>query len=246
MKDLFSKQANEYSAFRPSYPQALFEYLVTLVPSLQSAWDCGTGNGQVAGVLAGYFHQVYATDISPRQLAKAVQRENLFYSEQPAEQTNFRQAQFDLITVAQAIHWFNFQCFYNEVRRTLKAGGILAVIGYGLLKSATNLDDIISEFYSAKVGRYWDEERRYIDEEYRSIPFPFVELQTPHFQMEVEWSIEQLIGYFNTWSAVQHYMEAMGNNPVDEISDKIREAWGPADKRKFIFPILLRIARAGE
>jgi len=72
MKDNFSNQSFLYAKFRPSYPAALFEFILSLVPDKQSAWDCGTGNGQIAGVLADSFEIVYATDISKNQLANAI------------------------------------------------------------------------------------------------------------------------------------------------------------------------------
>ncbi len=246
MKDLFSKQAAEYSAFRPLYPQPLYDYLLRLVPSLGAAWDCGTGNGQVAAVLADHFGQVFATDISQQQLSRAVQKRNIIYSLQAAEQTDFAASQFDLITVAQAIHWFRFEDFYREVRRTLKPEGILAVLGYGLIKVDGPLDGVIRHFYSGKIGKYWDDERRYIDENYRTIPFPFEEMETPTFTIEVEWSIDQLAGYLSTWSAVQHYVKLNETNPVDEIRNDLTQAWGGETKRNFRFPVLLRVSAVGK
>jgi len=205
MKDNFSSHSKEYAQFRPHYPKELFEALLSLVKKRDAAWDCGTGNGQVAGVLAGHFTEIYATDISQHQLEVAVQRPNIHYSVQPAEKTGFSAKQFDLVTVAQAIHWFQFADFYSEVKRTLRPGGFIAVIGYGLVQTEKPLQTIIDHFYTKIIGPCWDAERHYIDEAYQTIPFPFEEISMPAFKIRYQWSPDQLIGYIGTWSAVKHY-----------------------------------------
>lgn len=241
MKDNFSQQAALYAAFRPTYPPELFQYLNILVGYRQCAWDCGTGNGQVAAVLANHFKEVYATDISEKQINHAVPKPNIFYSVQPAERTLFSNEQFDLVTVAQAIHWFKFHEFYDEVKRTLKPGGILAVIGYGLMETSGKVNELIRHFYKNVTGCYWDAERNYIDEEYTTIPFPFNEVTTPAFEMEYRWSIEQLSGYLSTWSSVQHYISKNNTDPVTLLNEQLKQAWGDETLKKFTFKILLRV-----
>lgn len=243
MKDNFSTQSDKYAQFRPTYPDALFEYLLTLTPGREHAWDCGTGNGQVAQQLAAFFDTVSATDISRRQIDNAVVLPNIHYSVQPAENTGFADNSFDTITVAQAIHWFDFNAFYAEVDRTLKPGGLLAVIGYGLLQIDPAIDTVITGFYRDVVGPFWDKERRYIDEAYRTIPFPYADLPAPPFSIDFQWTFDHLIGYMGTWSAVKHYEKAKGENPVTAIGPRLKKAWGNAPLKKGRFPILLRLAR---
>ncbi|HEX6226203.1 MAG TPA: class I SAM-dependent methyltransferase, partial [Chryseolinea sp.] len=120
MKDLFSSHSKIYAAFRPTYPKALYEFIFQHVGGKNSAWDCATGNGQVAKYLSYYFDKVYATDISQQQLDQAAREENIFYSKTPAERTGFPDDQFDLITVAQALHWFDRDSFYSEALRVAK------------------------------------------------------------------------------------------------------------------------------
>lgn len=243
MKDNFSTQSDKYARYRPAYPDALYHYLLSIVPGREYAWDCGTGNGQIAQVLAESFGKVFATDISRQQIENAVLHEKIEYSVQPAEKTSFPDNTFDLVTVAQAIHWFNFDAFYREVDRTIRDGGVLAVIGYGLIQTHPSIDRIITAFYREVVGPYWDKERRYVDENYKTIPFPYQEMSAPAFDNEFEWTFDHLIGYIGTWSAVKHYEKKNAVDPVDLIRDDLKESWGEAATIKGRFPILLRVAR---
>ncbi|HVU96146.1 MAG TPA: class I SAM-dependent methyltransferase [Puia sp.] len=243
MKDNFSTGADQYALYRPTYPAAMFDFLLSLVPRRERAWDCGTGNGQVAVVLAQSFDRVEATDISAAQLASAAPHERVAYSVQPAEKTSFPDETFDLVTVAQAIHWFDFDAFYREVNRTIRPGGVLAIIGYNLPRLSSVIDPVLDHFYRDVVGPYWDRERRYVDEEYRTVPFPYADIVAPAFAIEVEWNFEHLIGYLGTWSAVKHYRKANGEDPVAGVSAELRKFWGDEGVKKGRFPILLRVAK---
>jgi len=246
MKDNFSSQSDKYAQFRPTYPDALYNYLLSIVPARDNAWDCGTGNGQVAQVLAQYFKKVSATDISRQQIDNAFLHERIEYSVQPAENTSFPDSSFDLITVAQAIHWFDFDAFYREVTRTIRNKGVLAVIGYGLIQLSPSLDRVMAAFYRDVVGPYWDKERKYVDDNYRTIPFPFDEIKSPPFENALEWTFEHLIGYLGTWSAVKHYEKATGRYPVNLVRNELEKAWEDRETCTGRFPILLRVAHIGK
>ncbi|MBZ9630095.1 class I SAM-dependent methyltransferase [Salegentibacter sp. LM13S] len=241
MKDNFSTQSSSYAEYRPTYPKELYEFLKGILTETTTAWDCGTGNGQVAGELANFFDEVHATDISKQQLQNAIKLPNIHYSEQPAEKTNFPDNTFDLVTVAQAIHWFNFEAFYQEAKRVLKPNGIIAVIGYSLFKSNPETDKVIRKFYNDIIGPFWDEERRYLDEKYQTIPFSFLEIETPEFEQKYQWSFNHLIGYLNTWSAVKHYEKEKGENPVNLIKNELKAAFG--NENKIVFPVLFRLGK---
>jgi len=243
MKDNFSAQAVEYAAFRPDYPDSLVQYVLARTPRCETAWDCGTGNGQLAVKLAPHFTTVHATDISDAQLARAAPRSNIFYKREPAENTDFADKSFDLITVAQALHWLDFEPFYAEVYRTLKDDGLFVATGYALFCVDPEIDLVLHQFYTDIIGPYWDAERRYIDERYATIPFPFEEIKAPSFYRHYEWTFNALIGYLSTWSAVQHYMRAEGEDPVALIAPRLRRAWGVAKTRTVSFPMLLRIGK---
>lgn len=243
MKDNFSGNASAYAQFRPHYPDELFAQLLPLVKTSDAAWDCGTGNGQVAGELADHFKDVYATDISRDQLDKAIQKPNIHYSVQSAEHTSFADNTFDLVTVAQAIHWFRFHEFYSEVKRTLKPGGLIAVIGYGLLETDEPLQQLLHHFYRKIVGPYWDAERRYLDEDYKTIPFPFEEIDMPALSMKYSWKSDQLLGYLRTWSAVKHYKQRNDVDPVGLIEADLIASFGNMGEKEIVFPLLLRVGR---
>ncbi|HWA33327.1 MAG TPA: class I SAM-dependent methyltransferase [Cyclobacteriaceae bacterium] len=242
MKDRFSKQASAYAAFRPTYPKALYDFLVSHVDTRSKAWDCATGNGQVAKDLAPYFKEVHATDISVEQIKKAAAGDNIFYSVCPAEKTPFPDNTFDLITVGQAVHWFEFDAFYAEVRRVAKKNSVIAMWGYGLLKINPGIDVIISDFYVNVIGRYWDPERRHIDQYYKSIPFPFEEIQSPEFAFSFSWTISELEGYLNTWSSVQKFIQTNEYNPVESLMQRIVPLWKD-EKMMVSFPLFMKVGR---
>lgn len=243
MKDNFSKQSDAYARFRPDYPDALLRHIIAQVSHFDTALDCGTGNGQLALRLANHFGQVFATDMSAEQLRHAPARPNITYRQLPAEHTDFADRQFDLITVAQAIHWFDFDAFYAEVYRTLRDDGLFVATGYALFCVHPEIDLLLDEFYTDIVGPYWDAERRYIDAHYRTIPFPFEELPAPRFYQHYEWTLPALLGYLGTWSAVQHYRRQTGEDPVALLEPRLQAVWGRAETRTVSFPILLRMGR---
>lgn len=243
MKDNFSTGSDQYAQYRPAYPAAFFEYLNTIVAAKEHAWDCATGNGQVAQQLARSFAHVFATDISQAQLAHAVTLPNIHYSVQPAERTQFKNDFFDLITVAQAVHWFNFAQFYGEVKRTARKHALIVILGYGTLTIAPELDRIIDHLYNNIVGSYWDKERQYVDEGYKTIPFPFTEISTPEFSNSYMWSFDHVVGYLKTWSAVKHYEKQHGINPVSLIENELQHHWGSEQERAIHFPFLLRMGK---
>jgi SAM-dependent methyltransferase len=242
MKDNFSRQADLYAKYRPSYPPQLIEFIVDKVNGKDMAWDCATGNGQTAKMLSAYFNKVYATDISQKQLDNAYQAANIFYSVQPAEETIFLNNSFDLITVSQSLHWFRFDEFYKEVNRVAKAGAILAAWCYSLLRINKEIDTLIEDHHFKTLEGYWDNERKYVDEEYRNIPFPFTRIESPSFYIQYNWTIEELEGYLNTWSGLQKFILANNDNPVPALMKRIKPYWKQA-QIPVRFPIHLLMGR---
>jgi ubiquinone/menaquinone biosynthesis C-methylase UbiE len=241
MKDNFSNQAAAYAQFRPQYPDELFHYILSFVKQKNTAWDCGTGNGQTARELCHYFTTVLATDISQKQIDNAFKAGPVFYSVQPAEKTNFADKSVDLVTVSQALHWFDFEKFYTEVKRVAKPTAVIAVWTYSLLQISKEINAVIEQYHFNTLGNYWDAERKYVDDHYNSIPFPFNEIKTPAFEIKLSWSLEQLEGYLYTWSALQKFIAANHFSPVDDVIAQLQPLWGTEEKREIVFPVHLRL-----
>lgn len=243
--DKFSAQPEIYKKFRPVYPKELFDEVLDYVPERKLCWDCGTGNGQIAAVLSEYFEKVYATDLSRQQIAFAEHRKNIEYKSGRAEKTDFEDHIFDLITVGQAIHWFDISAFNHEVQRVAKKGGIIAVWGYSLLGVDEGIDQKINEFYYDTVGKYWNKERDLVDAQYETIEFDFEELPVrKDLTISVNWDLNHLEGYLNSWSAVQNYLKETGRkSPVSKLIQALKPAWGSGELREVRFPIFLRMGR---
>lgn len=243
-KDHFSKQSKDYSKFRPLYPPQLYEHLSDICGGHALVWDCATGNGQAARGLAGFFDQIVATDGSARQIANAVGPDNVSFGVAMAEQSGLAASSVDLVTVAQALHWFDRGAFFQEVRRVLKPGGILAVWTYNLLKIENDIDLIINKFDQDIIGLYWPPERQLVRDEYGTIDFPFGEIAMPAFNMELSWQLDDLLGYLGTWSSVVRYRQAKGQDPLNEIRSELSAAWGPAsDEKRVKWPLSFRVGR---
>lgn len=243
-KDYFSDAADDYRRFRPEYPDALFDYLATISPARTFAIDCGCGNGQASVALAARFDQVLGTDASASQIAQVAEAANLRYQVSPAETIPAPPGSVDLITVAQAIHWFDHPRFFAAADQALKPGGILAVWGYQFLHTDTALDPLITDFHSRVVGPYWPPERALLDAGYTRIPFPYPPLEAPRFAMEAHWTFPQLLGYLNTWSAVKQFEKANGFNPLEPIAGTLLAAWGdPQRAQRVYWPLILRLGR---
>ncbi|MFN2567023.1 MAG: methyltransferase domain-containing protein [Gemmatimonadaceae bacterium] len=226
-RDLFSRGAAAYAAHRPSYPARLFDELAARSPRTELAWDCATGNGQAAIGVAAHFRRVIATDGSEAQIASAVPHERVTYRVAIAEASGLESASVDLVTVAQALHWFDIGRFFDEARRVLAPRGVIAVWCYQLLEVDECIDSITRRFYGETVGPFWAFERRLVDTGYRTIDFPFEEFALPPLAIEQDLSLDQLAGYVRTWSATQRYVEARGEDPVTPLIEEIEARWGP-------------------
>lgn len=230
-KDHFSGHAGLYRDARPTYPDALFDWLVTQAPDRALAWDCGCGNGQASVAIARRFDRVVATDPSANQIAGAERRANIDYRVEPAERTSLTAASASLVTVAQALHWFDHDAFFAEVRRVLKPGGIVAAWAYSDCRTGdAAIDAVKDRLYVDLTGPYWPPERVHVDAGYTTLPFPFAEIAAPSFAMIAAWNVEQLLGYFRSWSATQRYIKANGDDPVASIEPDLRAAWGDAGR----------------
>lgn len=234
-KDYFSSVAANYRRYRPDYPKELFEYLAALCNEHELAWDCATGNAQAAVGLLPYFNEVVATDASQSQLNNAPQVSHLVLRCEPANKTSLADHSVDLITVAQALHWFATEEFYQEVQHVLKPQGIIAAWTYQNLVSGNNaIDQLLDDLYWNVTRLYWSQERSYVDNAYQDILFPFNKKQAPMFFMEKAWTLEQVLGYLSTWSGLRACCEAGHEENVQQIFNALEAAW-PKDQKEILF-----------
>jgi SAM-dependent methyltransferase len=242
-KDHFSTNSTDYSRFRPSYPLELYQYLATLTPNHDLAWDCATGSGQAAVQLAEHFNRVIATDASSSQVAAAIRHNNVEYRVSAAEKTDIDSHSIDLVTVAQALHWFDLVDFYQEVKRVLNPDGVIAVWTYNLFRINDDIDVLIDSLYHTTLEDYWPPERHLVENGYADLPFPFKPIiPIPNFTMSASWTLPHMLGYLRTWSAVSRYIEITAIDPVSQIATQLEQAWGePEQERAVAWPLSMRI-----
>jgi SAM-dependent methyltransferase len=243
-KDHFSRQAADYSRYRPAYPSALIDYVASLAPDRALAVDCATGNGQAAVALAEHFDQVIAVDASAAQLEQALPHPKVRYERALAEALPVADGAVALVAVAQAIHWFDFDRFHAECRRVLMPGGGVAAWTYTVFRAGGRIDDIVDRFYHDTIGPYWPPEREYVQQGYRTIPFPWDEITPPSFRLQTEWTLEQVIGYFASWSSVQQYrLRHDGRDPLPDVERDLASAWPVGRTVRLDWPLYLRVGR---
>jgi len=242
-RDHFSGRSSSYAEFRPTYPDSLFSFLADCCSTHNLAWDCATGNGQAARALTPYFGRVVASDASNAQILAADTHPNIEFRIARAEASGLDDDSIDLITVAQAAHWFEVSAFLDEAQRVLVSGGVLAIWSYATCLVNEECDAVINELYAEIVGPYWPPERKIVENGYRDIFLPMPLISPPKFAMKIDWMVEAMLGYLRTWSASQRYLNDRGSDPVSRIEGKLRAVWG-AGSREVSWPLNLKIGRA--
>jgi len=242
-KDHFSQQSAAYSRYRPAYPPQLIEFIAAQAPRRRSAVDCATGNGQAAVALAAHFERVLAVDGSASQLSRARLHPGVQYAAGLAERLPLRDGSVDLVAAAQAAHWFDFDRFHAECRRVLAPDGVVALWTYEKFRVNAAIDAVIDDFYANVVGDDWPAERRYVEQGYRTLPFPWRELPAPAFELETDWDLEQVMGYLATWSSVQRYRQRTGRDPLPALEARLAAGWPRSVALRLSWPIHLRLGR---
>ena len=242
-KDHFTKQAESYAKFRPDYPDELFEFLASVSPSKELAWDCATGSGQAANGLAKYFNKVIASDASENQVNNAFRNNKITYKVFPAEKADIESSSVDLVTVAQALHWFNFEEFYKEVRRVLKKDGIIAVWLYDIVNITPEVDLVTNKFDEEILKNYWPPERQLFYDKYKSIPFPFEKVEAPEFEMTAEWTYNDLLGFLGTWSGTQKFRDKENYDPLNLIKEEVIKTWGNEKLKTATWELVLKLGK---
>ena len=245
-QDLFSRHSGTYSQFRPTYPKALYDFLAGLAPARNTAWDAGTGNGQCAVALADHFQRVHASDPSPAQIDKARPHPRVTYAVGMAEASGLPPSSIDLITAAQAAHWFDLATYYAEVWRVSRLGGTIALVTYATPLIDEAVDRVIASFYWGPLDKHWPPERRHTEDGYRSLTFPFLEIEAPKLEIRMEWSLTEFLGYVETWSAILAMQKAEGRERIEGFRADLARAWGAEGTVKTVrWPIGMRVERFG-
>jgi len=243
-KDHFSGVAPAYAAHRPTYPVAVVEYLADQAARRDVAWDAGCGSGQLSTLLPTRFARVIATDPSAEQIAQARAHPAVEYRQASAEASGLDDVSVDVAVAAQAAHWFDLPRYYAEVRRVVRPGGLVALLAYGVVHVDRDLTAIVDRFYWQTLAGYWPQERRIVEEGYRSLPFPFPELAAPPFAMTATWSLAQLLGYVRTWSAVQEIERAQGGAAYEGFARALGAAWGDSTALRAVrWGLAVRVGR---
>jgi hypothetical protein len=242
--DQFSTGANAYALSRPGYPDDLFTWLAGQAPALNLAWDAATGNGQAACKLAPHFVLVVGTDASAAQLAAAPPGTTARWLRCRSQGAALATGCADLVTVAQALHWFAGKPFYDEVQRVARPGALVAAWTYGLARIHPPVDAILDEFHNQVLGPWWPPRRRHVVEGYRRLDFPFAEVKAPSFNMTADWNLTELLNYLETWSAVTRARQGTGEDPLPPLRDLLLPAWGTGvARRRVTWPLGLRVGR---
>jgi len=242
-EDHFSSRAETYVRYRPTYPEQLYTYLASSAPHRRLAWDCGTGNGQAALGLAEHFDRIVATDASADQITRALYHTRVEYSVARAECAGLENRSAALVTVAVAVHWFDLDQFYAEVRRVLSPQGLIAVWCYSLPEIEPAIDRILERYLRETLSGYWPDRFRYVHEQYQTLPFPFEELTPPKFTMETIWDLAQVLGFLHSWSGTANYEKQRGQSPIELILPQLIEAWGAVGERSLQWNLFVRVGQ---
>lgn len=245
-QDHFSEHASAYVSFRPVYPSALVDFLADLAPARHLAWDAGCGSGQFTVPLAARFERVLGTDASVKQLEQATRAPGIEYRQAIAATSGLPEGAVDLATAAQAAHWFDLDPYYAEVRRVTRPESVLALVTYGLMSVDPEIDRVIRHLHSERLRSYWPAEREHVEKQYRTLPFPFDEVKTPHFEIRMEWTLSNVLGYVETWSGVRALEAAEGADALEGVRSELMKIWHPAQETRTVrWPVGLRVGRVG-
>jgi hypothetical protein len=241
----FGLDAGAYRAFRPTYPDSLYIWLAGLCAKRACALDCATGNGQAALGLAQYFDRVVATDTDAAQIASATAHERIEYVVTAAEDLPADLGPFDLVTIAQGAHWFDLDRFYERLRPLLSPEAAIAIWGYSHCRINTQIDAALETCLVEAVDPYWAQGNRIIMDHYRTIPFPWDEIEAPAFVIQEHWDRDEFFGFVRTWSAYKRLLAAGAPDPLIALAEQldVTGLWPGGTKQQVKFDIHLRVGR---
>lgn len=235
----FSSNADGYARFRPTYPEALYAWIAERAPAREMVWDCACGSGQATDPLTRYFGHVVATDASADQLVHAPPYPRVIWKHSRAEASGLPDASVDVITIAQALHWFDHAAFWPEVDRVVKPGGLVVAWSYGRAEMGHPLlDAAIARLHDETLGPWWPAERQLVLDGYANVGFPYPKLEVPSFSMSASWALEDFLGYVRSWSAMQRLIDATGVDPTPACREALVGPWG-SGPREIRWPLTI-------
>ena len=242
MTNPFAEGGADYARSRPNYPAELVTALAAACAAQERALDVGCGNGQLSVALADAFAEVIGTDPSESQIASAKRHPRVRYRIEAAESIGEPDQSLDLVVAAQAAHWFDLDRFYSEARRVLKPGGVLALVSYGVPELEGDVGEAFQTFYWGPFHQYWPNERRHVEDGYRSLEFPCAEFTLPPLAIERHWTLAELVAYIETWSAARAARKSDGVTMLEDGLADLATAWGDSAQVRLIrWPISLRL-----
>ena len=231
---LFNDKADLYESSRPTYPKEIYTFLAAQCPSRTLVWDSACGNGQAAIGLAEEFDKVYATDVSEEQIANAKKHPKITYVVAPSEKTDLQNESCDLVCVAQALHWLNYELFWPEVNRVLKPNGVFAAIGYNWPSINKEIDQAILTSFMKVIEPYWAPQNKLLWNHYRDIEFPFNKIASPDFHMQLQWNFNELFNFLHTFSATRRCIDGIGTDFFKHAYEHLAKIWGNLEERKAV------------
>ncbi|KAG0297308.1 hypothetical protein BGZ96_007045 [Linnemannia gamsii] len=197
MATFSSKSFNSalYQSFRPGYNNNFFKMVYNYHAKhnghFDTAVDVGTGTGQVAVVLAEKFKQVHGVDASATMLSNAIKKSNVAYHVAKGEDLGvIASSSVDVLTVAQAMHWFHQPTFFSEVKRILKPRGTFAAVGYSFVvfedhpRATRRIYELGDQ--PDQLGTLWDNGRLILDNLYKSIDVPLQNVERHYFPSSIK------------------------------------------------------------
>lgn len=239
--DHFSDASASYARHRPTYPRSVVDFLADLAPERERAWDVGCGSGQLSTLLASRFSHVLATDASQAQLDAAECHPAVEYRLAREAPDWIEEASLDLVVAAQAAHWFDLELLYREVRRVAKPGAAVVLLCYERprVHDATASANLVEWLHRSRLATHWPPERQHVEAGYRTLAFPFAEVEPPPLAIERRWNVADMLGYIDTWSAVRAARRTEGADALATFEADLRTAWGDGEHR-VTWPIRMR------
>ena len=183
-----------------------------------------------------------ATDASAEQVRNAIPHPRIEYRVAPAEASGLDDSSVDLLTVGQALHWFDHARFAAEARRIVAPGGLLVCVSYANCVVGADVDEVVATLYVDLLDAYWPPERAHVEDRYSTIDLPGTEVAFPELVVTRTWRVDEMLGYLRTWSASKRYERDRGHDPVGMIETRLRAAWGDGE-RAVRWPLTVRATR---